>query len=746
MQRANAMPVESWPTDGLGSAQESMTEGNSGVTEKGERCRQHYQSVYERNQPELSKGRALDESLHHFLDQRPAGKNISAIDRAAGLASAACWLDIEAVASSELASLALSRVLHFDSAVSVELLLHLARHNPETLRWALRYAKLFERTQSPLWLALRAALAGDEWQVFFGVCDRLLDQLKPFDELIASAEKQLKHLSLLELFSYLSVLAYQAFSADGSDDPSGQQWKVYNRIILNKLRASSEEDFRLSESRLGQSLKRHLSPIIFPESSNSDMVACSQNLESLAVLILATQERIDYEGSIDWFCFDPECRYQRKPGESVIYNQSEAGKEKWRRTGRKSDLLWNYWMNRAVQAFIDSRMAEQIIGSPENHELNQLAYIKAVRSKLQLQQIYGLADRVLLNDGPQVQLHHVLLASELTSVFFQKEFIQPFQSHLRESGVLAQALGRLAMSGLLSGENRFPMTWSEEPEKIRKITGWTVCDEYPKGSADSAKAILTFWTSDLKSLAQQLKQQPRSSAPRLYEQPFYKIGRYSFQFPWVGAQQNNLTAAINNLRRVNARRADMQAETQRVELALAESLRQRGFAVEVGYRPLATEEDDAGEVDLICHQDGVVLLLEVKSGYIRSTTHEVWLHRTNTLRKAAWHQRRKQVAVLSALITDQDLRARLGYQGLEPETDMRAWIVDTSIELDGQSVDGFSVVSREALEVILRDEQHLLRPLDQLDEDDQRSLFPDGFSAERLVKVVESDQLWHGIC
>jgi len=45
---------------------------------------------------------------------------------------------------------------------------------------------------------------------------------------------------------------------------------------------------------------------------------------------------------------------------------------------------------------------------------------------------------------------------------------------------------------------------------------------------------------------------------------------------------------------------------------------------------------------------------------------------------------------------------------------MRAWIVDTSIELDGQSVDGFRVVSREALEVILRDEQHLLRLLDQL--------------------------------
>ncbi|MCO2926696.1 YraN family protein [Pseudomonas aeruginosa] len=548
------------------------------------------------------------------------------------------------------------------------------------------------------------------------------------------------------MFSYLSVLAYQAFSEDASDDRSGQQWKVYNRIILRKLQACPEEDFRLNESRLGQSLKRHLSPIIFPESSTVDAARCRENLEWLAVLIAATQERIDYEGSIDWFCFDPECRYQLKPGESVIYNQSEAGTERWQRTGRKSDLLWLYWMNRAVQAFVDSGLAEQIIGSPENHELNQLAYIKAMRSELQLQQIYGLGDRLSLSDGVQVQLHQVLLASELTSVFFQSQFIQPFQDYLRESGVLADALGRLALDGMLSGENRFPMTWSEEDEKIRRIKGWTVSEEHPQGSADSAKALLKFWTSDLKALSQQMKQQPGMPAPRLYEQPFYKVGRYSFQFPWVGAQQNNLTAAINNLRRVNARRADVQAETQRVELALAESLRQRGFTVEVGYRPPVTEEDNAGEVDLICQQDGVLLLMEVKSGYIRSTTHEVWLHRTNTLRKAAWQLRRKRIAVAKALVADQDLRFRLGYHGQHPEADLRAWIVDTSIELDGQSVDGFRVVSREALEVILRDEKQLLRPMGQLDEGGQHSLFPDGFTAGRFIAVVESDELWRGIC
>ncbi|HFN5076845.1 TPA: hypothetical protein ACHFZB_004714 [Pseudomonas aeruginosa] len=70
-----------------------------------------------------------------------------------------------------------------------------------------------------------------------------------------------------------------------------------------------------------------------------------------------------------------------------------------------------------------------------------------------------------------------------------------------------------------------------------------------------------------------------------------------------------------------------------------------------------------------------------------------------------------------ALVADQDLRSRLGYHGQHPEVHLQAWIVDTSIELDGQSVDGFRVVSREALEAILRDEKRLLRPMDHFDEE-----------------------------
>ena len=53
--------------------------------------------------------------------------------------------------------------------------------------------------------------------------------------------------------------------------------------------------------------------------------------------------------------------------------------------------------------------------------------------------------------------------------------------------------------------------------------------------------------------------------PTLCERTFYKIGRYNFQLPWVLAQQNNLTAVVNNLRRIDTRRTGQMSETRRIE-------------------------------------------------------------------------------------------------------------------------------------------------------------------------------------
>lgn len=713
------------------------------LSEKANRCLQHYMAVYTRQQQIADNGQALDECLQHFLDQRPASKGLSSFDRAAGLAAAPFWMQASIVNDSKLATLALSRILRHESAIDIEHLVYLGHNSPDTMRWAIRFSKLFTRIDSQLWKLLRQRLAGDEWNVFFGVCDRLIEQLEPFDSLIRSAEERIAHLSLLETMSYLSVLAYEQLIPDAPDTPVSGHWDVYNRIISNKLKTCGDDDFALGEASLAKSLKQHLSPILFPSPSITQ--ECIGNLEAVAVLISATQERIDYEGSIDWFCFDPECRYQLKPGESVIYNETDQGSRTWQRTEQKSQALWHYWMNRGVGEFVARGMAQEQIGSRENHEQNALAYMKALRSMLQLREIYGLDEEIHLAEGGKAPLLQILLASELHSAFFQSAYVQPFQQHYADCGVLVQALSKLAFNGLLEGENRFPMTWAEESQKIEKTIGWTVCRDYPQGSLQAAKAILSFWTNDLKALSGSLKEQPNLPIPTLYERPFYKIGRYNFQFPWVVAQQNNLTAAVNNLRRIGARRSGRMSETRRIEERLADQLRLCGFTVEVGYQPERTEQEDPGEIDLICYRDELLLLLEVKSGYIRSTEHEVWLHRNSTLRKAAWQLRRKRSAVMAALKHDELLRKTLGCPEAISDESFYSWIVDTSIELDQQWIDGFLVVSLETLQIILRDERHLLRHDDELIQPVNNTLFPDGFTAPRLVEVVETGEVWNGL-
>lgn len=87
---------------------------------QGSKYQQYYTSIYQKNVAYRTRTEALDECLHHFLDQRPASKKPSAFDRAAGLAESSFWRDIHAVDESSLASLALSKILAFDKAITLD--------------------------------------------------------------------------------------------------------------------------------------------------------------------------------------------------------------------------------------------------------------------------------------------------------------------------------------------------------------------------------------------------------------------------------------------------------------------------------------------------------------------------------------------------------------------------------------------------------------------------------------------------
>jgi hypothetical protein len=78
--------------------------------------------------------------------------------------------------------------------------------------------------------------------------------------------------------------------------------------------------------------------------------------------------------------------------------------------------------------------------------------------------------------------------------------------------------------------------------------------------------------------------------------------------------------------------------------------------------------------------------------------------------------------------------------------------VDTSIECDHQRFGGFLKLSVEELLIALRDDRHLLHDPDGIftqavptDRAKPQSLYPQGFSAGRLIEVVETQAMWDGI-
>lgn len=640
----------------------------------------------------------------------------------------------------------------------------LARTAPQAMVVAMRRARLVLTPESPHLQALRAVRA---------LSSAVDESLKVHDVLVAAHRERevelarcraaLADTTAFELLVLASLHAYEVLVPHSMTGRSiveqhggglDVHWDAINDLLAWKLKTAPLETLKLDDERMGHSLKRYLSPLFFPERAPPRELL---DWRQAFVHLLAAQIELNefMSRSVDAHCFDDSVRFVPVEGRSLdLVETDPAAKAKWQRDGRKLELLPGYWLHRAIHDFAASDMAHARIGRPENENGNRLAYIRAMAIRLRLHEVYGVADSVTAPTGATTDLFQALLSVELTARFFLLDFIVPFVAGAERTGDWIRSLRELAFGGLVNGhQNRFPLTWSTLAEKVAKTTGWTVTPAQPTGSARMAAAIVDFWAHDMLAEAERLQKGDPGLAPRLIERPYLQFGQQLVQLPWVAAQQNNSTAAINNLRRLAARRDEAAAETRRIEHRVAELMRGRGFRVLPNWQPPA-EWRDAGEVDVIAARDGHLFVLEIKSTFIRRSMQEAWLHASTTLRKAGLQLRRKVEAVRWAVTTDGATRDELGLSPADPLAGVHGWIVDTSIESDHERFGGFLKVSLEEVIIALRDDRQLLGDPEGLVsgqtptsatwvEDAARStLYPSGFDASRFVAVIESGLVW----
>lgn len=393
----------------------------------------------------------------------------------------------------------------------------------------------------------------------------------------------------------------------------------------------------------------------------------------------------------------------------------------------------------------DSELAHVTIKrSAENHEDNRLAYIKALRSLLRLQEVYGIADVVTADSGARVDLFRALLSLELMSAFFQRDMLLAFARHEAETGNCLAALTRLTFGGVVEGmQNRFPLTWSDRQAKVEDIVGWTVSAERPGGDPLMAAAILDFWTRDLHEWATRL-QLAEELQPELHERPVLKMGSQLVQLPWLVGLQNNSTAAINNLRRLGARR-----ESSRLKLRasggpgpgcskcgvpccaqLASAAGHGGRPRRGGYRLCP------GWLGLR-HRAQVHFPASEPEGCLASRHEHV---------AQGWSRPggRKVEAVRRAL------GEGLSFAPCWAARVSRHCCTVGSLIRPSRPIISVSVVflklSLEELLIALRDDRHLLNdPGDILagaSVTGEGTLYPHGFSAMRLLEVIEREEVW----
>ena len=660
---------------------------------------------------------------------------------------------------SEVMVLALTRYLDQERISAPHLLSSIAQSQPATICRAIRYARMVYRPKAVRLAELREiANFSSVIREQCLIVDIFVDAYELRQAEIDKWQLVLADLSPFELLIYASLFAFEHLIPEqfvGRDWATRDEttWHALTDLIVWKLTTSPDTKIRLSEKQIGVSMAMHLAPFLFP--GRPGLPPRFDLLEAFKAMLAAQVEMNEFiSRSVDAHSYDEAIRFVRR-GERLEIEMVDPGiRAQWQRDGERMRMCHGYWFYRALHEFASSEIANHQIGTPENAEANRLAFIRALRTQLELDEVYGIDDAVLLESGVHVDLFQALLSLELTSAFFQRDFLAKYNSLLAESGNAIAALSEVALQGLMDGmQIRFPLTWSAREQKIRSIVGWTVCKKSPKGSLPMAASILDFWTNDWVTLAARLRSSTPGLIPEILERPFLKMGGYFVQLPWVTGLQNNSTAAINNLRRLGAQRTEAQKETRRIEGRLGKLFESRGFRVIQGFHPNPEAYPEVGEIDLICTRDSVALVIEVKSSFRRRSGREAWLHGKTTLRKAGQQLRRKVAAINRILETEPGDAAELGLTNV---CIVQGIIADTSIEHDHERFNGFLKVSAEEVLIALRDDRELLAdPIRILGKNDGQpraaslaeeptpgTLYPDGFNAQRFIEVLENELVW----
>lgn len=336
---------------------------------------------------------AAENTTLAYLDNKPTrnGKPLTRSERHAVFWSSSFLTDLPAQAwQSQAMMLALAQYMGQERVSNMAMLANVAAVAPDVVVRAVRCSGLVLKPSSPRRTELDfLAVANPLIAELCKVLDIFDEAYRQRTSAVFMWQTKLAELSPLELLSYASLYAFERWvparfnqaglSADAQSN-GGEDWDAVNDILLWKLANCADDSTRLTDAVIGPALAKHLSPYLFP---SPDGQPARHDLREAFVNLLAAQIELNsfVAQSANAFSYDHSIDFVRVGDRLEIKEPDAAARAAWDRNGRKLAALHNYWYYRAVDAFVDSGMATKQIGSAANHELNQFAYIKALRTR-----------------------------------------------------------------------------------------------------------------------------------------------------------------------------------------------------------------------------------------------------------------------------------------------------------------------------------------------------------------------------
>ena len=499
------------------------------------------------------------------------------------------------------------------------------------------------------------------------------------------------------------------YQLDTNDEVSIQDiWFVFHEVITS----SNIEKNKLTEKKLGQTLKAKMTPFIFGENLNHSLM---KQYDDFKRLVAHKIEVNLYEDQvISAYCYKLSTNYYLKNGHLILESRSrdlDCFQEKF-------GILSTYWQWRGVNTLTDNPYFQRL-DTGENIESNALALAITQGVILQLYEVYGIEKAVFEQD---YDLYALIFTMLLSQEHYVHDFLKAFKK-LRDSNNqdVFSTLSKLMIEGALIGQNRMPITFATQKEKAIKMSDWIVEGGTNKRVREMSR-ILDFWSRDL-----------RDGSDAFYiEKSFYRIDDYLFALPWMSAQKNFSTATINTFRKMYKNRADLKSETELMEQNLAKLLAKYKGEVYSQHEPL---EPGVGEIDAIVVSDDKVLIIELKSTYIKSNVKEIHEYKSFVLKKAAYQLARKTNYVRDVFLPSLGLDSA--------KFSIHSWIVDTTLEFDHEYIDGFLKVSFEELVIILNGHRtYLSNMLDDNYKTNKKPLCSSIDSLDALIKSVEDNAFW----